>query len=617
MRRLFNKKERASLYGAARGRCELCGADLDGAGAWHADHKRPFSRGGPTDVLNGLALCVACNLKKGNSMIDWNLRIWQQRALDEYIAANKTDFLCVATPGAGKTWWALKVADHLLSSGVAERVVVVTPSESLKEQWADKASEAGMSLDPRWASDQFRSEAKDMTGIVATYQQVATNPHAFRAHLRRRTVVILDEIHHAGDGAGWGDALHTAFDPATRRLALSGTPWRNRNQTIPWVTYENGSSRSDFSYGYADGLADGVCRPVLFPSYEGRMEWQRNGVSQSATFADDLADDDSSRRLRTALDAGGAWLADLISRADRQLTEIRSNGHRIAGGLVLAMDQMHARAIARLMRNITGTEPPVVVSEDPDAKDKIDRFRNGDAPWIVAVRMISEGVDIKRLRVLVYATNVLSELFFRQALGRIVRTIDGIDEQSAFCYIPADDVLVKYAEGVKEERAHGIDLEQQRAAREAERTGQFSLTGLDTFTPLASSAAEHVDTIYDGGRITPEEEARARARLADLNLQQQVSVANAVLLMRSALNEQQPARAPAPEPTTPLHRVKAAKRRALSVMVRRYAICAGVQHKDAWNELARATDGKRVDDLTVEQIDARSVVVARWMERFR
>ena len=77
-----------------------------------------------------------------------SLRAWQQEALDQYERDQPKDFLCVATPGAGKTTFALRVALTLLQTRQVRRIVVVTPTEHLKVQWADAAARVGIQLDP-------------------------------------------------------------------------------------------------------------------------------------------------------------------------------------------------------------------------------------------------------------------------------------------------------------------------------------------------------------------------------------------------------------------------------------------------------------------------------------
>ena len=71
---------------------------------------------------------------------------------------------------------------------------------------------------------------------------------------------------------------------------------------------------------------------------------------------------------------------------------------------MVAMDQEHAQGVAELLRHRAGVSPIVATSDDPTASERIARFSEGTQPWIVAVRMVSEGVDIPRLRVGVYAT---------------------------------------------------------------------------------------------------------------------------------------------------------------------------------------------------------------------
>ncbi len=181
-------------------------------------------------------------------------------------------------------------------------------------------------------------------------------------------------------------------------------------------------AHADFTYGYADALRDGgVVRPVYFPRVDGEMEWTTaSGDVINASFQDELTKDQMSMRLRTALSLEGEWMPSVLARANEQLRAIRQD-HREAGGLVIAIDQDHAQGIARLLRDRFGDPADVVVSDDPTASKKIAEFSQNDRPWLVAVRMVSEGVDIPRLRVGVFATTTSTELFFRQAVGRFVR----------------------------------------------------------------------------------------------------------------------------------------------------------------------------------------------------
>ena len=53
--------------------------------------------------------------------------------------------------------------------------------------------------------------------------------------------MVLDEVHHAGDSLSWGESVREAFAPATRRLALTGTPFRTDVNPIPFVSYAPGA----------------------------------------------------------------------------------------------------------------------------------------------------------------------------------------------------------------------------------------------------------------------------------------------------------------------------------------------------------------------------------------
>jgi superfamily II DNA or RNA helicase len=144
------------------------------------------------------------------------LRAWQAEALQAYREAAATDFLVTATPGAGKTSFALALAAELLERREVNRVVVVAPTDHLRTQWAEAAQAAGILLDPTVKNDDRLRP--DVTGYVTTYAQVAMRPavHRSRTEHGRRTLVVLDEIHHAGDGLSWGEAVAEAFEPARR-----------------------------------------------------------------------------------------------------------------------------------------------------------------------------------------------------------------------------------------------------------------------------------------------------------------------------------------------------------------------------------------------------------------
>jgi len=392
------------------------------------------------------------------------LRPWQKTALDQFVESHAPDFLAVATPGAGKTTFALTAARHQLAGG-GGRLIVVAPTAHLKLQWARAAAAFSLHLDPNW-SPAAGGLPGDMHGIVTSYQQVATSA-AVLGRLSRDAFVIFDELHHAADDRAWGASIREAFGGARRRLALSGTPFRSDTRAIPFVAYDGDEAVPDFEYSYGDALADRrVVRPVYFPTTNGQMEWAApDGSIHSATFDDRLDAARAGQRLRTALSLEGEWLPTVLRSANTRLAEVRREQPN-AGGLVIATDQEHARGIASLLYTRFGTTARIVTSDDPQASAGIAAFAAGSDPWLVAVRMVSEGVDIPRLRVGVYATTTSTELFFRQAVGRFVRWTRGVPRQRSWLFIPDDPRLRLHAARVAEQRRHSL---RRRETDEPER----------------------------------------------------------------------------------------------------------------------------------------------------
>ena len=502
------------------------------------------------------------------------LRDWQRRALAAVQTHPSGDFLAMATPAAGKTRFALRVAHDFLTNRAAVRLLVVCPTNHLRTQWSEAAGKIGLQLDPALTNDQA-CEASDYHGAVVTYQQVCLAPSVFqRACKNRKTLLILDELHHAGDGKNWGKALRSAFEPAAFRLILSGTPFRSDNNPIPFIRYEQGESRADFAYGYTDAIRDSVCRPIVFPSYEGELTWLSEGREHTATFEDGLRFDRQRERLKTAL-LQDTWLGPVITDAHTQLTRLRKQEQPDAGGLIVSMDQDHARWVAELVGKITGTKAVVAVSDDPAASRTIETFSDHKKQqWLVAVNMVSEGVDIPRLRVGVYGTNVLTEMYFRQVVGRFVRMQEGVPTpQRAWLYLPKDPILVHYARQIKAERDHV--LEEIMPAGQRDLFGRVTVSK-NEYIPLMAVAK--MDALIG------EEETRGEGGAAP---------ADAAV----SLHEQK-------RDLRDLHRL----------LVGSVARKSGIDHRRLNAELIART-GSRVDQATTDQLQKRIQLLERWQER--
>jgi superfamily II DNA or RNA helicase len=441
---------------------------------------------------------------RSRALPDWPsarpLRAWQDEATEAVRAHSGASFLASATPAAGKTTFGLHIAHRMLSAGFVSRVVVAGPTTHICRQWAADAARYGVDLEPN-RPNADGPESSDFHGLAVTYQTIAAGPDTHRdAAARRTTLLIADEPHHMGDQAAWGLRARRAFDGARFRLLLSGTPFRSDNSAIPWVAYdEDGVSRADYVYGYPQALRDRVCRPITFLPYDGEMEWLSDGRLRSADFDLVLPAAESARRLRTALLPEGEWMGHVLRDGDARLTEVRAEGHPDAGGLVIASDQDHARAIAARLGAVSGEQPEIVMSDEPGASRRIAEFAASDRRWMVSVLMVSEGVDIPRLRVGVYATAARTELFFRQVVGRFIRTTPGGPrKQMSYLLMPADPRLKALAHEIEVERRHALDLTplgEEEADEELDEIDQGDRKEGEGFAVLSSGVAELDDAI--------------------------------------------------------------------------------------------------------------------------
>lgn len=553
------------------------------------------------------------------------LRAWQSAALAAYSAAGPADYLLHATPGAGKTSFALTVAADLVASRLIDRVVVVCPTDHLRNQWARAAAAAGLALDANLPNSVGPVRA-DVAGYVTTYAQVAQKPLLHRRRVEaRRTLAILDEVHHAGDGLSWGEAAAEAFEPARRRLCLTGTPFRSRaDERIPFVRYESAPtddgqpglrSVPDFSYSYRQALADGVVRPVVFAAYTGTSRWRTSaGDVVAASLSEPLTAAMEVRAWRTALDPGGRWVPHVIAAMDDRVSQLREGGMTDAAGLVLASDQETARAYAKIAQDVTGEKPYLITSDDPKASAKIAEFSQSSARLAVCVRMISEGVDIPRAACLAWLTSYRTPLFFAQAVGRVVRARR--PGETATVYLPAVRPLLTLAADLESERDRVVRL------RSVDELGEFDaledverLTGLNEWEAIGAEAsfahvlaggravtAESVagdvaaddpdDLDFGGlpGLLTPEQTAALLSR-RDQELHKRLGAARA--------------EEPAADGSKVSWRDAGALRREVNALVARVAAATGMPHAVVHAQVRQAVPGPASSAATADVLARR------------
>lgn len=569
------------------------------------------------------------------------LRAWQQGAMERYIQEQPRDFLAVATPGAGKTTFALTLASWLLHHHVVQQITVVAPTEHLKKQWAEAAARVGIKLDPEYSAGPV---SKEYHGVAVTYAGVGVRPMLHRNRCeQRKTLVILDEIHHAGDSKSWGEACQEAFDPATRRLALTGTPFRSDTNPIPFVTYEEGNdgirrSSADYTYGYGNALADGVVRPVIFLSYSGNMRWRtKAGDEIAARLGEPMTKDAIGQAWRTALSPTGDWIPNVLSAADKRLTEVRK-GIPDAGGLVIATDQESARAYAKILKSVTGEKPTVVLSDEKAASKNIDKFSADDSRWMVAVRMVSEGVDVPRLAVGVYATTISTPLFFAQAVGRFVRSRRRGETASVF--VPTIPMLLDFANEMEVERDHVLDkpkkgsdeenpfAEEDKLLADAERLEDEETEDQLPFEALESDAVFD-RVLYDGAEFGMQAHPGSEEEQDYLGIPGLLEPDQVQLLLQKRQTRQiahsrmKPAseadllEKPAEARPVVTHKQLLGLRKQLNTMVSAYTHQSGKPHGVIHTELRRTCGGPPSAEATAGQIQDRIKKVQEWATRMK
>ncbi len=529
-----------------------------------------------------------------SAFADPSLRAWQRRALGAAESWRGGPFLIAAAPGAGKTRPSLVLARELLRRREIDRVAIVCPTAPLTRQWAAAAAAQGLQLQPDAAN--LRT-TDDFHGIAVTYARASASAATYGRECGPRTLVIADEVHHLGDELAWGAGFRKAFAAADRKLLLSGTPFRSDDAPIPGISYDaSGFAEPDIAYSYAEAIRDGVCRRVVFVPFDGTLVWQSGEDTIESSFAEELPARERGRRYRTAISTElPEGLPRILRQADEKLTGVRADGHRDAGGLVIAADSTHARVVAAALADISGEKPTVVLHQDAGAHRRLREFASGRGRWIVAVNMVSEGVDIPRLRVGVYATAAKTAMIFRQIVGRFVRVGSGSGDRS-WLFLPAEPVLRSHAAQVEDEihrvmrRARGEDEGWEQPEDQVQTERSDPELG---FVPVAADVVPQMNLFGEPG---------------DVAVQPMAAPPPAPAAAAAEPEE------PAPVPAFERRRILRARRHSLVSELARSRRCG---HREANRWINSKLGIRRVDDATIAQLERSCELLVAELGRSR
>ncbi|WP_447065030.1 DEAD/DEAH box helicase [Vibrio alginolyticus] len=379
------------------------------------------------------------------------LRDWQRNcikeALGKYKSGNK-HFLTQATPGAGKTIMAAYLSKQLLDSNMIDLIICFSPSVNVSNGFTRTFS--------RVLQCSFNGSLGAL-GTSLTYQAIQYLDEQFWETIsKHRVLAIFDEIHHCSgetlsDANAWGEQIILKVQKAaTYTLALTGTPWRSDSLPISLSSYSNpeGKIICDYQYTLKQAITDRVCRKPKLVLVDNE-QLQYTGPDESKSYSSIQALFKEQKISYSSILQDTDALIHILKLSTNKLLSIRAS-NQDAGGLIVASSVAHARQIQTIL-NEQLKQPSVMVSyQNPNAQKIIEQFKNGHSPWIISIGMISEGTDIPRLQVCCHLSNVRTELYFRQVLGRILRTTDS-NNQEAWLYTLAEENLVRFSEEIEQD----------------------------------------------------------------------------------------------------------------------------------------------------------------------
>jgi len=408
------------------------------------------------------------------------LREWQsecrKQALKWWETSGDKHFVINAAPGAGKTKMAVVLAADMIQSGEVDKVIVIAPRRKIVNQWTkDFRKITGRHMMKLVETDEIDiNELQD--DICSTWQGLSGRGDIIQAICKNHKVmVIADEVHHAALEAAWGLSASSSMESAIRVLALTGTPIRSDGKDSVWLENINQKSGGVYTLSYKTAVEEYFCQAASFHLHKGEFEVVTEGFTTSVSTSGVEIPKEAPSLLRKYMGAQlkqeklikvPTWAEDgkpmmdsyhsgMIDWANKKLEEIRSKklgefGVPNAGAIVIAPNIVVAEYFKELIEmKYPGEEVTVVHSGIKNPERKISEFENSDKKWIVSVNMISEGVDIPRLRVMVYIPNATTELYFRQALGRIIRRISKEDNSRAYMVLPDVGEWTEYAARVE------------------------------------------------------------------------------------------------------------------------------------------------------------------------
>ncbi len=390
------------------------------------------------------------------------LREWQKECADlalEKYQSGLPHFLCLASPGAGKTVMAAEVARQMLGKNLVDLVICFAPSSAVVSSIESTFT--------RILQRNFNG-GFGAIGAAYTYHSLLYFDKAFWDSIQRhRVLVIFDEIHHcSGDSLDnantWGGEILTKVQQCARfTLALTGTPWRTDKLPVVLSNYSDpdGEICCDYVYGLHEAIVDGICRKpkIVLINSSYLVFSSEETVQRFGSIADLLNETLASYQSIICHPEAMKYLLKAGCEKLREIRRVNAN----AGGLIVASSVGHAYQLLAILKNELAQTATIVTYQDRDALSKIALYRQATTEWIVSVGMVSEGTDIPRLQVCCHLSTVRTELYFRQVLGRILRVNQSLN-QEAWLFTLATDELALYSKRLADDLPEDYNILQEQ-----------------------------------------------------------------------------------------------------------------------------------------------------------
>lgn len=436
---------------------------------------------------------------------DWT---WQENAREKRMAKSGADWTQIAGVGSGKTQFSIKCVKDDFDAKMTRAALFFAPTTAIKNGFVDEAAAMGLCIDPEWNPNKMRSLRDGFHGAAFTYAGAKDIGLSLRDFLKAvPTTSVFDEWHHFEDdvSSGWLSSINMVLALSTRRIKMSGTMFRTVGAIHGVAVDSKGYAIADDDFQYRYGVAADINRGIEFPFYDGKTEFEKDdGSRYEYKFSDPKSEAMANKMLFASLTAGD-FLPHMLNAANNKITQLRRqrpNGIPTLGGkkfmdagLVVCIDIKHAERVCKILHSMN-EDPLLVHSDEKGSHDAIRLFKKSDRRWIVSVGMVTEGVNLPRITVGVWAANITAPMCVLQGIGRAVRRIGPLDD-IGYWYFPKDVRFEKIAHAFMDDHKFAM---KEKGTGEAPKPGEPKPKD-----KVVSSQGSLSDVVFDGRQIEANE----------------------------------------------------------------------------------------------------------------